>query len=142
MAFCLSVKVVALHQDNSTAKVYLWLACHLLILVATRGIILIPAYTPIHLNVEDDYVPWGRLVPEWLCLPCIAEAAYQIWIQLEVDLLASSCTNQYLYYYTLKNPLPVGTFFLPCICIEYSRIVMNAHLDPELLSQRVFHLLE
>ena len=68
MAFHLSCKVVALHLDNSIAKVY-WsnqvgiiplyhsrLACHILNLISKLGITLIPAYISTHLNVESDYV--------------------------------------------------------------------------------------
>ena len=67
MAFQLSHKVVVLQSDNSTAKVNLCnqggtvylllcrLACCILNLADKHGISLIPAYTPIHLNVEGDY---------------------------------------------------------------------------------------
>ena len=70
MAFCLSGKVVALHLDNSTAKVYLCsqggtvspflsrLACQILSLTNKHGITLLPAYIPTHLNVEADFLSW------------------------------------------------------------------------------------
>ena len=68
MAFCLSGKVVALHLDNSTAKVYLCneggtvstflsrLACQILNLTNKHGITVIPVYIPTHHNVEADYL--------------------------------------------------------------------------------------
>ena len=68
MAFHLSCKVVVLHLDNITAKVYLcnqggtvspflsMLACWILILTDKYSITLIPAYIPTHLKVEPDYL--------------------------------------------------------------------------------------
>ena len=77
MAFHLSGKVVALHMDNSTAQAYLCnqggavffflsrLAYHILNLANKHVIALIPAYIPMHLNVEADYQLLGKLAPEW-----------------------------------------------------------------------------
>ena len=74
MAFCLSVKVVALHLDNSTAKVYLCnqggtvspflsgLACQILSLTDKHGITLFPAYIPTHLNVEADFLSQDQML--------------------------------------------------------------------------------
>ena len=53
-----------------------------------------------------------RLVPEWHLFPDIAEAACQWCNELEVDLLASSHTNQCQHYYILENPLPLGALGL------------------------------
>ena len=84
LAFCLSSKVVAMHLDNSTAKVYLCnqgatvspflsrLACQILSVTNKHSITLIPAYIPIHLNVEADYLLHGQILPEWHLLPQMA----------------------------------------------------------------------
>ena len=68
MAFLLSSKVVALHLDNCTTKVYLCnqgstvslvlprLACQMLSLTNMHGITLISAYIPTHPNVEANYL--------------------------------------------------------------------------------------
>ena len=106
MAFHLSGKVVALHLDNSTAKVYLCnqggtvspflsrLACQILSLTDKHGITLLPAYIPIHLNVEADFLSRDRMLPEWHLLPQVAQAAFHLWGLPEVDLLASSHSTQ------------------------------------------------
>ena len=90
MAFCLSVKVVALHLDNSTVKDYLCnqsgtvspflsrLACQIPSLTNKHGITLIPAYIPTHLNVEAVYLSQDQLLPEWHLLPRVAHAAFGI----------------------------------------------------------------
>ena len=103
MAFHISGKVVALHLDNNTTNTYLCnqggttspflskLACHILNLANKHVITPIPAYKPTHLNEETDYLLWGRLVPEWHLLPCIAEAVFQIW-----DLLKWNCLYPYI----------------------------------------------
>ena len=92
MAFQLSGKVVTLHLDNSIAKAYLCnqdgrafpffsrLACHILNQADRQGITVIPAYMSLYLNVEADYLSWGRLVPEWHHVPNIIEAALLLWI--------------------------------------------------------------
>ena len=71
MAFHLPGKVVALHLDNSTAKVHLCnqggtvspflsrLVCQILSLTDKHIITLIPAYIPTHLNVEANYLSLG-----------------------------------------------------------------------------------
>ena len=114
MAFQSSGNVVALHFGNNTAKAYLChqgstaslsisrLACCTLNLAEKHGITLIPAYIPTHLNMELDYLWWGRLVPEWCLLPHISEVVFQLWGQLEVDLQESSHANQCKQYYTLE----------------------------------------
>ena len=68
VAFWLSTEVIAVCLDNSTAKAYLGnqggtaslflssLACCILKLADKHHITLIPAYTPILLNVEADYL--------------------------------------------------------------------------------------
>ena len=75
LCLCCINKMVDLYLDNSTAKVYLCnqdstvslflsrLACHTLNLPKKHGITPIPAYRHAHLNVESDYLSWGRLVP-------------------------------------------------------------------------------
>ena len=102
MAFWLSGKVVALYLDNSTANIYLYnerctaslflsrLACHIFNLANKHGITLILACMPTHLNVEADCLSWGKFVPDWYLLPHIPQAAFQLWNQTEVDLLAFS----------------------------------------------------
>ena len=57
-----------------------------------HGITPIPGYIPAHLNVEAKYLSWGKLVSKWHVIPCIMKITFQLWSQLEVDLLASSCT--------------------------------------------------
>ena len=112
MAFCLSGKVVSLHLENSTAKAYLCnqggtvspflsrLACQILSLTDKHGITLLPAYIPIHLNVEADCLSQDRLLPEWHLLPQVAQAAFHLWGLAEVDLLASSHSTQCQHYFT------------------------------------------
>ena len=124
MAFCLSGKVVALHLDNSTAKVCLSnqggtvspflsrLACRILSLTDNHGITLLPAYIPIHLNVEVDYLSQDQMLLEWHLLPWVAQAAFHLWGLPEMDLLASSHSTQCQHYFTLQTPLPVGALGL------------------------------
>ena len=70
-----------------------------------HGITLIPAYMPTHLSVEANHLSLGRVLH---LLPCITQAAFHLWSQPEVDLLASSHTSQCQLYYTLANPLLLG----------------------------------
>ena len=124
MAFCLSGKVVALHLDNSTAKVYLCnqcgtvspflsrLACWISSLTDKHGITLLPAYIPTHLNVEADFLSQNLLLPEWHLLPQVAQAAFHLWGLPEVDLLVSSHSTQCQHYFTLETPLPLGALVL------------------------------
>ena len=124
MSFHLSGKVVALHLDNNTAKVYLCnqgstvspflsrLACWILSLTNKHGITLIPAYIPTHLNMETNYLSWGQMLPEWPLLLQVAQAAFHLWGLPEVDLLASSHTTQCQCYYTLESPLSLGALGL------------------------------
>ena len=124
MAFHLSGKVVALHLDNSTAKVYFCnqggtvssflsrLACWILSLTDKHSITLLLANIPALLNVEADFLSWDRLLPEWLLLPQVAQAAFCLWGLPEVDLLASSHSTQCQHYFTLETPLPVGALGL------------------------------
>ena len=88
MAFHLSGKVVALHLDNSTAKVYLCnqggtvspflsrLACQIPSLTNKHGITLLPAYIPTQLNVEADCLSQDLMLPEWHLLPQVAHATF------------------------------------------------------------------
>ena len=106
MAFHLSGKVVALHLDNSMAKAYLCnqgctvspflsrLACQILSLTDKHGIALIPAYISTHLNLETNYLSWDQTLLEWHLLPQVAQAAFCLWGLPEVNLLASSHSNQ------------------------------------------------
>ena len=94
MAFQLSGKLIALHFKNSPAEAYLCnkggtasiflsrLVCHILNMANKHCITLVPAYITTHLNVVEEYLVWGKLVPEWqLLLPHIAQAAFQLWSQ-------------------------------------------------------------
>ena len=114
MAFCLSGKVVALHLDNSTAQggtvspFLSRLACQILSVTNKHGITLIPAYIPMHLNVEADYLSQDQLLLEWYLLPQVAHAAFHLWGLPEVDLLTSSYSTQCKHYYTLETPLHPG----------------------------------
>ena len=90
MAFHISGKVVNLHLDNSTAKAYLCnqggtvspflsrLTYQILSLTDKHGITLIPAYIPIHLSVEADYLSWDWMLPEWHLLPQMVQAAFHL----------------------------------------------------------------
>ena len=129
MAFCLSGKVVALHLDNSTTKVYLCnqcgtvssflsrLACQILSLTNKHGITLLLAYIPTHLNVKADFLSWGQLLLEWHLLPQVVEAAFPLLGLPEVDLLASSHSTQCQHYFTLETPLPLGALGLNALAI-------------------------
>ena len=86
--------MVALHLDNNTAKSYLFkqggtassfysrLACHILNQSDMHVITLIPVYISIHLNVEADYLAWGRLLPEWHLPPHIVQAIFNFGVNL------------------------------------------------------------
>ena len=112
IAFHLSGKVVVLHLNNNTAKAYLCdqggivspflsrLACWIFCLTNKHGITFIPAYIPIHLNVEADYLSQCQMLPEWHLLPQVAQAAFHLWGLPEVDLLASSSTTECQGYFT------------------------------------------
>ena len=77
LALWLSYKVVALHLENSTAKIYIYNqdgtkslllsrpACYILNLAKKHDITIIPTYTPTHVYLENEYLSWGRLVLEW-----------------------------------------------------------------------------
>ena len=52
------------------------------------------------------------MLPEWLLLSQVAQAAFHLWGLPEVDLLASSQTTQCQCYYTLEFPLPLGALGL------------------------------
>ena len=100
---------------NCTAKAYLWnqggtispflsrLACQILSVTEKHSIILIPAYIPTHLNVEANYPSQEQLLPVWHLLPCVAQAAFQLWCLPKVGLLVSSHTMQCQQYYTMEN---------------------------------------
>ena len=118
IAFHLSNKVAAFQFNNNFAKAYfrnqggttsLFLsrvACCILNLAdkhVKHGVTLIPIYIPTHLNVEAKYPSQGWLIPEWHVLPCIAQAAFNLWCHPEGDLLASSHTKQCLHFYTLES---------------------------------------
>ena len=117
MAFHVSVKVVALYLDNSTAKAYLCnqgdtvspflssLACWILGLTDKHGITLIPAYIPTHLNVEANYLSQDQMLLELHLLPQVAQAAFTFgafpsWTcwHLLIPLNASIITPWNLHY--------------------------------------------
>ena len=62
--------------------------------------------------MEADYLSWGWLVPKWHLLHHIAQAAFHLWSQPDVDLLASSLANQCQCYYCLESLLPLCTLWL------------------------------
>ena len=102
-----------LYNQGGTVSLFLFtLACHILNLANKHAITLIPAYVPTHLSVKADYLLQGKLIPNWHLLLHIAQAALQHCSQIEVDLLASSRTNQCQLYYTLERPLPPGALGL------------------------------
>ena len=112
--------MVILHLDNNTAKVCLCnqngraslflsrLVCHILNLADMYGITPVTEYIPANLNAEANRLSYGRLIPEWDVPPHAAQAHFQLWGLLEVDLFASSHTNQCQHYYTLQNAIPLG----------------------------------
>ena len=112
MVFHLSAKVVALPLNISTTNAYLCnndgtispflsrLSCCILDLANKHGITLIKAYIPTHLNVEGSYLSQGRMIPEWHLLPHVTQVAFELWNQLEMDLLVLSYTSQCQHYYT------------------------------------------
>ena len=116
--------MVALHLDNKTGNAYLCnqgvtastflsrLAYHILNLADIDGIYLLPVYMPTYLNMDVAYLSQQMLVPGWYLLPYIAEAAFYLWGELEVDLLAALCTNHCLHCYTLENAPPLGALGL------------------------------
>ena len=100
-----TAKVYSCNQDG-TVSVFLYReACHILNLDNKHGITLIPVYIPTLLSMDANYLTWGRLVPGWHLLPHSAEVAFQLKVNWEVDLLASSCTNGCQHYYLLENQL-------------------------------------
>ena len=44
----------------------------------------------------------------------MAEVAFELWDQLQMDLFACLCVSQYHHYYTLDNPLPLGSLDDEC----------------------------
>ena len=127
MAFCLSGKVVALHLDKSTAKVYLSsqggtvspflsrLACQILSLTNKHSITLLPAYIPTNLNEEADFLSWNQMLPEWHLLPQVALAGFHLWGLPEVDLLSSSHSTQCQHYFTFGNSTASGGLGVGCL---------------------------
>ena len=120
VAFHLSGKVDALQLDSSTAESYL---CN------QGGTVSLFSFQTSQQYFESGWQAWcysysgiytypsecgswvslsGKIGPEWHLFPHIAQAAFHLWGQLEVDLLVYSCTNQCQVYYTLQSPLPVG----------------------------------
>ena len=148
ITFLFSTEVIALHLDNSTAKAYLCnqdgraslflstLACHILNLAHKHGITLIPAYIATYFNVETNYFPWGWFVPEWHLLDYIAQAVFNLWDQLKLDVLASSHTNQCQHYYTLEIPLHLGAFGLNTLSHPWTyQVTYHLALVPLVLSK-------
>ena len=107
LVFHLSDKVVALHFKNSTAKIYLCnqggtvylfpsrLTCHILNLANRHDITLNPAYTPT-ISIWKSITYCRK---DWFqnCIFFLAKHKeyFQHWGHLEVDMLASSYTNQF-----------------------------------------------
>ena len=151
MSFQISDKLVALQFYNRSAKTYLCnqggtvshfaskLASYILNMAEKHGITLIPVYIRTHLNVEANYLSLGKLVPEWPLAPCMVQAVFQLWGQLEVDLLASSCTNQCQLYYTLEKTLPLRALGLNAfnsLCkFQVTYIFPPSALIPRVLSK-------
>ena len=107
LAFQLSGKVAALQLANNTAKAYLCNRYGTVLLFLSR-LACIYSYT----SKCGSHLLQGKLFPDWHFLPCIAQAAFQLWGQPQVDMLASSCTNQCQLYCTLEKPLPSGALGL------------------------------
>ena len=114
--------MVALHLDNSAAKVYLYIQSGTVSFSFQASLLCIESgwkawyyfYSDIHTYPSQcgSQLSWERLFPEWHSLPCIAKAAYVLLGQMEKDLLVSWCTYQCQCYYTLENSLSVGSLGL------------------------------
>ena len=131
MAFHLICLLVSLYLDNSTVKAYLynqgytvslssWLACHILNHSQKHGITLTLGYINTHLNVEADYLSWRRLVPEWHLLPHIAEVAFQLWGQQEIDHWHPHVPINVSIITPLKNPLPMEALGLSTLYLSWT----------------------
>ena len=83
-------------------------------------------------------IPQGQLVPGGHLPPCIAQATFHLWVQVDVDLLTSSCTNQCQCYYTIESPLPLGALGLNAFnypwTYQVSYIFLATALVPLVLS--------
>ena len=65
--------------------------------------------------MEDNYLSQGQLVPKWHLLPCIAQAACHLLGQLELDLLATLCTNKFQHYHIyLRKSHTCGSLGVEC----------------------------
>ena len=124
MAFCLSGKVVALHLDNSTAKVYLCnqggtvspflsrLACQILSLTNKHGITLLPAYIPTVSMWRQIFCPRigcfqsGTFFLRWL-RQLFTFGAFQRWTYWHLLILPNANIIS-----LWKTPLPVGALGL------------------------------
>ena len=138
--------MIALPLDNNLAKSYLCnqnstaspsvsrVDCQILNLANMHGITLIPAYLPIHLSVEVEYLLQRRLIPEWHILPSIGQVSSQLWHQLGVDLLASPHNSQCQHYCTLENPLLLAALvWMLSTILGYSNELCSSYIIPALV---------
>ena len=61
--------------------------------------------------MEVNYLSWDWLVPEWHLHAHISQAAFQLWDQPEVDLLA--CSHEQINVNAI-TPWKVLSFWGPC----------------------------
>ena len=112
-----STAILYLHNQNGTASLSLSrLACHNFNLADKHSITLAPAYMPTHPNVKADHLSQDWLVPKWNQLPHIAWATFHAGGLPEVDVQASSHTNQFQPYFTLE-PWKAPYLWEPWACM-------------------------
>ena len=100
LAFRLSGKVSILYLSNSTAKGYFcnqnsskyFLFSVWPVIFCINQKALCNSHFMLYMNtyLQRRYFSWGRLVLEWHLLPCTCQTVFQLWLQLDMDLLAPS----------------------------------------------------
>ena len=91
--------------------------------------------------MEADYHSEGWLVLKWHLQTNTAQAAFHLQGQPELDLLASSCTNQYQHFYILESPLPVGTFSFEFFSHPWMYQMSYVFPSPSLVPLVLYHFL-
>ena len=73
------------------------------------------AISMVLLLFQHTFLPismWRPIICPGVILPQMAQTAFHLWGQSEVNLLASSCTTQCQHCYTLETPLPLAALTL------------------------------
>ena len=62
-------------------------------------------HSSLHTNIwpYGSCVMYWRLISEWHLIPHIGLTAFELWVPLEMDLLAFSNTNKCEHYYTMET---------------------------------------